>query len=50
MTYYVQETIGCWYLPASFEGTYEQCLEFMEDNCFSGDWHIVSELDYKVDL
>lgn len=50
MTYYVQETIGGWHLPASFEGTYEECLDFMQENCFCGNWRIVNELDYKVDL
>lgn len=49
MKYYVQETIGGWKQVAAFEGTHDECMDYMEQWCFNGNWNIVSELDYQVD-
>lgn len=49
MKYYVQEIIGGWRQVAVFEGTFEECMDYKNERCFSGSWDIVSELDYKVD-
>lgn len=49
MKYYLQETIGGWRQVAIFEGTYEECLKFRNEYCFSGNWAIVNEFEYRVD-
>lgn len=47
--YYVQETIGGWRQTALFEGTYDECQEYMESVSTSSSISIVSEADYEVD-
>lgn len=49
MKYFVQETVGGWRQVAIFEGSYDECLEYRNSNCFHGNWAIVSELEYEVD-
>ena len=45
--YYVQETIGGWRQNAIFDGTLNECEEYMKD-CY-GNFSIVHEDDYEVD-
>lgn len=45
--FYCQETIGGWRQVAVFSGTYEECLEFCEDQ--NGQYYIVPESEYEVD-
>ena len=47
--YYVQEIIGGWKQNAIFQGTYEECQEYMAERCHNGSYSIVPEWDYGVD-
>lgn len=49
MKYFIQETIGGWRQNAIFEGTYEECQEYMEEWCHNGNYALVAEDDYEVD-
>ena len=49
--FYVQETIGGWKQTPSFEGTYEECVQYLNDYCNDSrsSFTIVSENELQVD-
>ena len=49
ITYLVQETIGGWRQNATFQGTLQECYEYLENNYNNGSFSIVPEWDYEVD-
>ena len=47
--YFVQETIGGWRQVSVFNGTFEECQEYVTERCHNGSFAIVPEWDYEVD-
>lgn len=49
--YYVQETIGGWKQTPICSGTYEECVQYMNNNCNDSrsSFAIVSEEELEVD-
>lgn len=49
--YYIQETIGGWRQNAVFQGTYEECQEYWDENpmLYYGNYSIVNISEYEVD-
>lgn len=49
--YFVQETIGGWKQTPCFEGTYEECVQYLNDYCNDSrsSFTIVSENELQVD-
>ena len=47
--YFVQETIGGWKQNAVFNGTFEECQEYVTERCHNGSFNIVADCDYTVD-
>lgn len=49
--FYVQETIGGWKQTPSFEGTYKECVQYLNDYCNDSrnSFTIVAENELQVD-
>lgn len=47
--FFIQEKIGGWRQNAVFGGTFEECQEYMAENCHNGSFQVVAESDYEVD-
>ena len=47
--FHVQETIGGWRQVSVFEGTLEECQEYVTERCHNGVFNIVADCDYIVD-
>lgn len=49
-SFYIQQVIGSYRLPAVFEGTEEACIEYFENNHCDSSFRIVSDYEYVVSL
>lgn len=49
--YFVQETIGGWKQTPCFEGTYKECIQYLNNNCNDSrsSFIIVGENELQVD-
>ena len=49
--YYIQETIGGWRQTPVFEGTYEECVQYLKDYCNDSrtSYNIIDENELQVD-
>lgn len=48
--FYIQEVISGWRLAAIFCGTYNQCIEYMNRYLAEGNYEIVPEASYTINI
>ena len=48
--FFLQEIISGWKLPAVYSGTYNECKDYMNRSLSEGNYQIVPEEQYSIDI